>query len=160
MKRRWMVIALAVSLVANVALVGFLAGAASRPALWSRSLLDPAVGLTQLLRFLPDERRETVLRDALVDRRELRRRVGASVRDMRRAQRTLHRALTAQPFDPDAVTDVLADFREHFAASQTGSHSAFVAVAERLTPEERRRFVRSVEGKRRNRGRPPKHLRR
>lgn len=155
MKRKWLIGGLIASLVFNIGLVGFLIGAASRPALLSRSYLDPAIGLPQLLRFLPPERREAVLertRD-----RELRRHVGGSLRHMRRAQAALHKALAAEPFDADALARALADFREHYARSQSRSHRALVGVAARLTPDERRRFVASIKAKRRGKARPPKH---
>ena len=154
MKRKWLVGGLIVSLVLNIGLVGFLAGAASRPALFPRSYLDPAIGLPQLLRFLPPERREAVLQSA--GDRELRRHVGGAVRHMRRAQAALHKALAAEPFDADALARALADFRDHFAKSQSRSHRAFVGVAARLTPEERRRFVASIKAKRRGEARSPK----
>ena len=155
MKRKWLIGGLVASLLVNIGLVGFLAGAASRPALLPRGQVDPAVGLPQLLRFLPAERREAVLEGA--GGRELRRGVRGSVRQMRRAQRALHEALVAEPFDAEALARALADFHEHFAASQDRSHRAFVAVAERLTAEERRRFVASMKAKRRGKNRPPRH---
>ena len=155
MKRKWLVGGLVASLLVNIGLVGFLAGAASRPALLPRAHVDAAVGLPQLLRFLPAERREAVLEG--VDGRELRRGVRGAVRQMRRAQTALHEALVAEPFDAEALTRALADFHGHFTASQNRSHRAFVVVAERLTAEERRRFVASMKAKRRGKNRPPRH---
>ena len=149
MKRKWLVAGLVASLLANIGLVGFLAGAASRPALLPHGYVDPAVGLSQLLRFLPAERREAVLEE--VNGRELRRGVRGSVRQMRRAQRALHEALAAEPFDAEALARALADFRDHYAASQNRSHRAFVAVAARLSAEERRQFLQS-QTKRRGKG--------
>lgn len=155
MKHKWLIGGLIASLVFNIGLVGFLVGAASRPALFPRSYLDPAIGLPQLLRFLPPERRKAVLRSARDH--ELRRHVGGSLRHMRRAQAALHEALTAEPFDADALARALADFRGHFAKSQSRSHRAFVQVAARLTPEERRRFVASIKAKRPGKARPRGH---
>lgn len=155
MKRKWIIGGLIASLVFNIGLVGFLIGAASRPALFSRTYLDPAIGLPRLLRFLPPERREAVLWSARD--RKLRRHVGGSLRHMRRAQAALHKALTAEPFDADALARALADFRDHFAKSQSRSHQAFVEVATRLTPAERRQFVDSIKTKRRSKARAPKH---
>ena len=157
MKRKWLIGGLIASVGFNIGLVGFLVGASSRPALFPRSYLDPAIGLPRLLRFLPAERREAVLQSA--SDKELRRHVGASLRHMRRAQTALHKALAAEPFDADALANALADFRDHFAKSQNRSHRAFVAIAERLTPEERRRFVDSIQAKRRGKARPPKRRR-
>ena len=157
MKRKWLVGGLVASLVVNIGLVGFLLGAASRPALFPRGHVDPAVGLPQLLRFLPAERREAVLEE--VNGRALRRGVRGSVRQMRRAQAALHEALVADPFDAEALARALADFHDHFTASQNRSHRAFVAVASRLSAEERRRFVQNLKAKRRGKGRVPSQRR-
>ncbi len=145
MKNKWLVAALIASLVLNVAAIGFLIGAASRPAHWSRGHLDATVGLTHLLRFLPNNRRATVLEADAPNGHGLRRDLRVSVREMRRAQRAMHEAMTAEPFNADALAATLATFREHFAASQGRSHEAFVAIAERLTPAERRQFVEQIE---------------
>lgn len=156
MKSKWLVGGLIASLVLNIGLVGFLVGAASRPALLSRGGLDATVALTQLLRFLPAERREAVLREAVVDARKFRRGARRSLRDMRRAQAAMHKALAAEPFDAEALAHVLAEFRDHFSASQRSSHLTLIAVAERLTAEERRRFVDDAQARRRGKGRAPK----
>ena len=138
MKSKWLVIGLIVSLVLNLALVGFLVGRASGPSPWQRSALDPVAGLPRLLSFLPKERRRELLEQQ--PRRQLR----ESLRDMRRAQHAIDEALVQEPFDAEALAAQLARYRQHFGASQTRSHAAFVAIAANLTPEERQRFVKSL----------------
>ena len=137
MKRKWLIAGLLASLTLNLALVGFLIGTSSGPSMWRARGFDPSVGLARLVRFLPQERRDELLDDA--KQREIR----ASLRDLRRAQRNLNKALAAEPFDRAAVEAALRQFRDQFADNQALSHAAFVAIAERLTPEERQRFVRS-----------------
>ena len=139
MRRKWLLAGLVVSVALNLALIGFLAGTAGGPPAWRTPGFDPAVGLARLVRFLPDERR-----DELLDR-SARREIGASLRDMRRAQRAMHEALAADTFDRAALAASLGQFRDHFAASQARSHAAFVEIAAHLTPQERRRFVQSQQ---------------
>ena len=75
------------------------------------------------------------------------------MRDLRASQRQIADALAEEPFDPEAVAVALARFREHFAANQAGSHEAFVAILDRLTPEERRRFLETMRPGKDRRGR-------
>ena len=142
MKRKWLIGGALASVALNLALVGFLIGTSSGPS-WRARGFDPSIGLARLVRFLPPERRDELLDDAR--QREIRR----SLRDMRRAQRDIHDALTVEQFDRAALEASLRQFRDHFAANQARSHAAFVEIAGRLTPEERQRFVRSQQkGKR------------
>ncbi len=139
MKNRWFGGSLVASALLNLVLIGFLAGTLSGPPRWTRSSFDPTVGLGRLMRFLPEERREELRVD-----RDARREIRTSLRDMRRAQRAIHQALIAEPFDRDELTTTLDMFRDHFVASQSRSHAAFADIMAQLTPEERRRFVESM----------------
>ena len=154
MRSRWLVIALAVSVALNVGLIGVGIGFATGSPHWGRGV-DPTAGLARLLRSLPDERREELTRAGApaISDGELRRRIGASLRDLRASQRIIARALAEDPFDSDAAAAALARFREHFAANQADSHEAFVAILERLTPEERARFLETMRPDRERRGR-------
>ena len=138
MKAKWLVVGLVVSLVLNLALVGFLFGKASGPPPWHRGAFDPVAGLPRLMGFLPKERRQQLMEQH--PRRQLR----DSLRDMRRAQRAMDEALAKEPFDAEALATALARYRQHFAAGQERSHAAFVAIAAELTAEERRGFLSSV----------------
>ena len=154
MKSKWLIGGLAASVVLNLALIGFLIGTAFGPPPWARRGFDPTDGLARLMFFLGEERRRAVLGDG-----RTRREVGASLKDMRRAQRAVGEALTAEPFDRAALAAALAQFRDHFGARQTLSHAALVEIAERMTPEERRRFVkRRFAGKRSKMKPPPRGL--
>ena len=153
MKTRWLVVALAVSLALNIAVLGFAIGTASGgiPRL-ARPSFDPTAGIGRLLRFLPEERRE-----AVVDR-AARRQVRESLRQLRAAQRDVTDALAREPFDANALNTALERFREQFAASQMGSHAALVDISGKLTPEERALLVKTTRSKRDarpQRDRPP-----
>lgn len=148
-KRTWGVVALLASLAVNVALIGFVLGATVRPTLAPRAHFNPTVGIGELLRHLPQERRAQVLAGVSENGKPWRRRIRASARDMRQAQRALHQALVAETLDEAALTTALGNFREHFATNQERSHAAFVAIASQLTPSERREFVASIKEDRR-----------
>ena len=139
MKSRLLVIGLAVSLVLNLALIGFLVGAAGQPPPWRSSGFDATAGFSRLVRFLPEERRAAVNGD------DLRREIRQSLRTMRRAQHSIEEALAAEPFDPDRLAAALEDFRAQFTTNQQRSHAGLVSIMERLTPDERRKFVESIQ---------------
>lgn len=154
MRSRWLVIALAISVALNVGMIGIGIGFATGSPHWGRGV-DPTAGLARLLRWLPEERREELTRTGApaISDGQLRRRIGASMRDLRVSQRHIERALAAEPFDPDRAAATLARFREHLAANLSDSHEAFVAILERLTPEERRRFLETMRPGKDRRGR-------
>lgn len=139
MGRRWLIVGLIASVVANLALVGFLVGTTMGPPAWRPVPFDVAAGLGRMVRFLPEDRRTEVFGD-IDPRREVR----TALRTMRRAQHGIEAAMSAEPFDPDALAAALDEFREQFATSQQGSHAAFVTVMQRLTPDERRQLVDSM----------------
>ena len=141
MKSRWLAIALAVSLVLNLALVGFLVGAAGRPPPWRSTGFDATAGFGKLVRFLPEERRAAVFGNG----DDLRREIRQSLRTMRRAQHSIEEALAAEPFGPDRLALALEDFRAQFTMNQRRSHAGLVSIMEKLTPEERRDFVASIQ---------------
>ncbi len=155
MRSKWLVIALAVSVALNVGMLGVGFGFVSGSPHWGGRGVDPTAGLARLLRSLPEERREELMRAGApaISDGELRRRIGSSMRDLRVSQRHIERALAEEPFDPDAAARALARFREHFAANQSDSHKAFVAILERLTAEERRRFLETMRPSKDRRGR-------
>ncbi|MDE0419969.1 MAG: periplasmic heavy metal sensor [Gammaproteobacteria bacterium] len=156
MKSKWLVIALVVSVALNVAAVGIGIGFATGKPYRNRGI-DPTAGLELLIRSLPEERRAELAQEgtpAMSDG-ELRRRIGATIRDLRRSQRTIARTLAQEPFDPDAASAALAIFREHMAANQASGHQAFVEILGRLTPDERRRFLDQMGSRKDRRGRHP-----
>ena len=153
MRSKWLVIALAISVALNVGMLGLGIGFAGSHH-WGRGV-DPTAGLARLLRSLPEPRREELMQGGApaMSNGELRRRIGASMRDLRASQRQIGSALATEPFDPEAAAAALASFREHFAANQADSHEAFVAILERLTPEERRQFLETMRPSKDRRGR-------
>jgi uncharacterized membrane protein len=129
-----LILALLLSLAANLALGGFIAGRMSAPASPPAPVaMDPYVGSLRALRDLP-EHRQAAMRPLL---REHLRDLRPSVRDVRRAQRRVDEALTAEPFDPAALATALERFRTALLESQERSHGALVQLTGSLNPEER-----------------------
>jgi uncharacterized membrane protein len=141
-RRRWLLIA---SLAFNILLVGLIGGA-----VW-RGVRDGGAGPAgvaarsgapgQMFAFiasLPPDRRAAIIRDARLARGEVR----VLRQHVREAQRDRIAALTAEPFDPQRLTDAQnrldnaeARLRQILTLSL---HNAAIA----MTPEERRAFVR------------------
>lgn len=150
MRNRWLIAALVVSLVVNLALAGFIVGRMTRD-FSPMPGLDPLVGVVRLVRFLDDDRRREVVGDLWDRRRELR----PSLRAIRGSQRDVVAALTAEPFDEAALRGALEAFRDGLERSQAGSHEILATVAGRLTPEERAYLARVLFRPGRHRGAGP-----
>jgi len=142
MRSKWLIAALAVSLILNLVLVGFFVGRESGPPAWTQARMDPSFGLARALRFLPEERRDALFGDD--EARDIRRSLSRSMRGMRQHQRAIQAALTAEPFDPDVLASAFADFRHDMDEAQTRNHGLFVRIAAGLTPEERDQFRRAL----------------
>ena len=102
-RNKWLVLVLVLSLGANLAMAGFLAGRATGDRGGPR-LLDPNLRVTRaLLQQLPEERREA-LRPIV---REQLRSIRPSVGGIREAQRDIESALVGEPFDPKKLEAAL-----------------------------------------------------
>ena len=152
MRSKWLIAALAVSLILNLALVGFFVGRLSGPPAWTQARMDPSFGLARALRFLPEERRDALFGDD--EARDIRRSLSRSMRGMRQHQRAIQAALTAEPFDPDALAAAFASFRQGMDEAQARNHGLFVRIAADLTPEERDQLRRALTRPMRNGPRP------
>ena len=150
MRNRWLIAALVLSIVVNLALAGFAVGRMTRDFAPFPGF-DPMVGVVRLVRFLDEDRRRAVVGDLWERRRELR----PALRAIRGAQRDVTAALTAEPFDEAALREALEAFRERLERSQTGSHEMLATVAARLTPEERAYLARALSRPGRHRGGGP-----
>ncbi len=141
-RNKWLVLLLVLSLGANLAMAGFLAGRATGDRGGAR-LLDPNLRVTRaLLQQLPEERREA-LRPIV---REQLRSIRPSVGGIREAQRDIESALVAEPFEAEELEKALSAFRAHLNRGQETSHAALVGLARSLSPEERRLLGKSLTG--------------
>ncbi len=137
---KWLIGGLVLSLIANLLLVGFLAGRMSGFGPPPGFGPDPTAGFFRLLGFLPDDRRAAITP-------ELRKKMGdllPVLRKMRGDQHDVFESLTADPFDPAALTAALTDLRTNLTAAQVASHQSFVEMAKSLTPDERKSLARAM----------------
>ena len=136
---KWLIIALVFSLAVNFALAGFFIGRASNFDL-HRTVMDPTLGFSRVLRQLPDERRSELRPLIRKHFREMRPSLGG----IRQAQSDLNSALTAEPFDAPALAMALDQFREHLSDNQAASHGSLVELVAALKPGERHLLVQAM----------------
>ena len=142
-RTKWLTIGLAVSLIVNLALVGFVAGRISRVE-FRPMIMDPMRGFGGILRDLPEERRESL---GPLFQEQLNR-MRSSARDLRDVQERLNQAVTAEPFHRERLDAALGEFRTHLLESQERSHVAFADLVAALTPEERAQVQHSLTARR------------
>ena len=139
-RRRWMTGLLIASLSLNAVMVGAvirsiwhmrIAGAIAGPALEAR--------LPGFIGTLPQERREKLRAEGLIDRPRLLRPLRAEVR---RARAEVARAFEAQPFDRQAFVTAQTAMLEAETKLRREVQNVLPDIAERLTAEERRSFIR------------------
>ncbi len=135
---KWLIGALIVSVVVNLLLAGFIVGRMSGDSGFRGGFA--ATPFMPQLRFLEEDRRREVTRN-LQTRRELR----PILRELHRSQKDIRAAFVAEPFDEGALSEALAVFRQRLEESQALSHRKLVAVAARLTPEERRKMTKALD---------------
>lgn len=126
---------LAVSLVANIFAVSFVAGR------WSVENRRPAAAMGVAY---PPAIRDGI-RDALETRRD---EMAAAVGRLREARATMRRAAVAAEFDEAALIAAMADVREATAAVQEISHSAIAEAVGKASAEERAAIRRPRGGPR------------
>jgi uncharacterized membrane protein len=137
---RWLGGGLALSVVVNLLLVGFVLGRLSGFGPPPTFGPDPTVGFFRMLGFLSDDRRAAIVPD-------LRKQMGdlmPTLRKVRGDQRAVFDALTADPFDPTVLDAALAGLRANLTAAEVASHHSFVELAKQLTPAERKEFARAM----------------
>jgi uncharacterized membrane protein len=149
MRSKWLIAALVVSLAGNLALAGFVAGRVSAPAPVPAGL-DPTLGMFRMLHALPEERRDALRPEVRASFRGLR----DELRRMRNAQHGINEALTAEPFDREALAAALTRFRAALLDSQEHNHAALTRIADEMTAGERRLLRDAM-----TRARPPQHRR-
>ena len=132
-------IALAVSVALNLLIVGLVAGAALRGGPPDRMVRDLDFG--PFTEALTSEDRDALRRDFI--------RQAPDLRDMRRQMRDDFRsvlaALRADPFDAEALRDVVANQGDRMAARLALGQDLFLARIAAMTPAERAAFADRLE---------------
>ena len=137
---RWLIGGLAVSLMVNLLLVGIFIGRLSGFGPPPGMSPDPTAGFFRVLGFLSDERRAEIapgLHHQMSD-------LIPMLHQMRGNQRHVFETLTADPFDPAALEQALAELRTNLSAAQVASHHSFVEMAKSLTRDEREELARAM----------------
>ena len=131
--RRWLKIALAVSVAINLLFIGLAAGRVFGPGPFGRmgaferaaEALPPAEA---------DQFRQIM--------RQHRSRMADEFKAMRQAREDVRAALRAEPFDRTRLERALAEVRQRSEATQQSLHAALVEGAARMSPEGRERLSR------------------
>lgn len=134
---RWKTPLLVTSLILNLLFVGFLFGRFFVHGMFGPHFGPPfgpmAFGVVRLIESLPPARRDELrpmLRDSFA-------RMRPQLVAMRTSQAEVDRALTAQPFDVNALQRSLAQLRAQMISTQDDAHVTLIKIAQRLTPQER-----------------------
>jgi len=137
--RKRLMIALAVSLGANLFMAGFLVARGLRSGDGRRPVaaMESPRALAQAARSAGAGKQ--LRRVMQAHRPELRSRREA----MREAHRRARHALVAQPFDPKALDAALDDVRSRQAERQDALHGAVVGLASELSPKQRRALAKA-----------------
>ncbi len=140
--RRWIKIALIVSVAANLGIAGVIGGAALRAPEIERNNLEAPEGVAMLARAMP-QAHQRELREGLRDRR-------GDLRPDREELRSLRDrfvvALRAEPFDIDVVNEVFADQRVILSNLTAAGHDSVIEQIEKMTPRDRELYIRRLLG--------------
>jgi uncharacterized membrane protein len=136
--KRWLVIALVISVAFNLFALGFVAARALRPH-HGHEGHGPFMGPRGLMRegFGPHAR---PMLDKVMERHgdELRKARG----ELKRSRREVRDALLAEPFDAPRLERALAGLRAHTDGTQAHMHEALVELASSLPLEQRKHLAR------------------
>ena len=136
---RWIGLALVVSLVFNLVLIGATTGSFLRNRVAPATMATPAVS-PNLLGFTttlaPERRKELWTRTE-----EERRNVYPYRRQLREARDQSLQALVAEPFDPERYADAQAHLLQADQRAREAVYRLYSVIAVNLTPAERRAFL-------------------
>ena len=148
--KRWLILAVVLSLFVNAALIGVLVGRASVGG-FEPPLMNPMLGTGRILRDLDPARRDVLkplLRQHMHDLRP-------NLREIRAAQSDIRSAIVAEPFDGAALREALDRFQRQLGESQAQGHDSFVAFVAALAPDERALLVKRMHRPPPGAGHPP-----
>lgn len=130
-----LVIGLAVSIVLNLGLVGFIAGRIHHPK--GMMMAGAAMQMMKMARALPEQDR-TLVRDTLKQHRDMLKNLAQNHRAGRDAVKD---ALTTEPFDLAKLTAALAASREQSNAARDQMEKLLIEIAPKISPEGRQKLA-------------------
>ena len=143
-RRRWVNIALLLSLTLNLLFAGFMIGRASAP---TGTATNPVLGFPHFARTLPPERRQElrpVVRGHLGEMRK-------PMRSLRQERHRVAKIVTTDPLDAEGLRAALEKMRQGENGLQQRAHDSFVEFVSQLTLEERIALIESGERRSRHR---------
>ncbi len=143
---KWILGALILSVVLNLALAGYLLGQGNQPRQrWLSP--DPAAGYFRALGVLPEQRRQELsplIRNHLDSMRP-------EIRATRQLLRSINQNMRADVLDETRMAQDLAELRRLYGLTQEASHNSFLELVSALSAEERRHLADAL----RRRGNTP-----
>lgn len=138
--KRWLLLALLVSVALNIAIAGFFLGKYlnSYPIRSPEPLWD--IGLGQYIGALPTERRQELASVVSDARGKLR----GSLAPLRDSQDALMKVLLTDPLDQQALQEQLAEFRRKMMEARERHDGVYIRLMASLTVEERRRIIEQM----------------
>ena len=139
--RRWLWVALIVSLALNLLFIGVTVGAFLMGGPWGPPRHRVmAAAMNEVVRSMPDERRKAARK--LLDR--IRPEIRSLRRQVRKARRATVMAFRSDPFDEAAFKQAAGELEKAEMNLRVAKTAIAVQLGEHLTAEERRQFLRTV----------------
>jgi uncharacterized membrane protein len=150
MKRNWnwTKTLLVVSLALNLAVAGIVAGSAFAHKRGDRPEMGFGGGLRPYVASLPDSQRQHV-RDRLLRNREA---IRAARQELRQSEQAVRAAMTAAPFDANALNAAFAAQRSVYDGIAANGHHALVEVLAGMSDAERSQFIDRLKSYKRKPG--------
>ena len=157
MSQRGLTVALIISLVVNVFVIGAVVGAFGMRARMIEQRQRPPMGnsLMRVSEAMPEELRARYIARMRAEGQNNR----AKMQEAREARAEAARALSAPQYDPKAAADALARAREAEMATRASLENAVVDFSRNLDQEQRRLIAKTLRGGP-SRGRGPRDGRR
>jgi uncharacterized membrane protein len=143
-KKSWMKYLLIVSLGLNLAIAGLVIGAKMGGHGGPRgghAKYAGGTGMHVLMRSLPDSKRGEV-RKYFHEKRD---KIRANGDAMRNSLISISTAISARPFDENALTTAFAEQRTHITAVTQDAQKSFVAIIAGMSDDERAEYVENMK---------------
>lgn len=137
---RWIRIALVVSLALNLGIAGLLVGTALRGPEARRGAVETPEGVAMLARAMPHNHQRQ-LRDTFRNQRD---RLESDRRELKNLRENFIEALRAEPFDIAAVKNAFVAQRQILDQVTAAGHSLVISQIEKMTPQERKLYIRRL----------------